>query len=147
MLLIDDIKLRASTMLRRVDAKRRLDEMEAQPKKRKRDSQRICHQTLSQEEMLEEARITENFNLDSLSTSFYETKIISEFIYDIFIFFLEKDIQLELEKKQRARFFKKRGALGGSFVRYHSTAMPVVAPAVKSDSITYILFFFVFSTY
>ncbi len=99
---------RASTVSKTAETARRQKEREARARKllRKRLSAKNRRQreeeSLTQEELLEEAKVTEKLNLASLKK--YE--------------------QMELEAKKKAVKLTKR-SVNGPFVRYLSTAMPL----------------------
>lgn len=105
---------RASTVNKTAETAKRQKERIAKAKKllrkKARTGGRKIERELTQEEILEEAKLTEKINLESLKK--YE--------------------QMELENKKRAVRLTKR-TVQGPFVRYRSVAMPLLTQSNGSD--------------
>lgn len=100
--------IRASTAIKTQATKIRLKEMDDARKKKKKFV-RIEEYMPTQEELLEEAKVTEEENIKSL----------------------EKFLKLELEKKKTR---PSKRIFSGPMIRYHSMTMPVVRKQTRGSS-------------
>lgn len=95
--------VRSSTARKREELMQRQEEREAQKKlKVKTSNEQVEYRRLTQEELLEEAKLTEKINLASLDA--YQ--------------------KMELEKKKKT---VNKNVIKGPVIRYHSVSMPLIS--------------------
>jgi vacuolar protein sorting-associated protein 72 len=114
---------RKSTAAKSAELRKRVKQRDEEYQRRKKKMKLKVKKNIpmTQEELLEEAKITEQENMDSLGQLFWQANYDGRFLK--FHDFAEKFQQLELEKK-RMRPIKKD--FKGPMIRYHSYSAPLI---------------------